>query len=64
MRKTFKISGMHCESCAKMIELELEGKVNSIKIDYKTGKAEIDFHETSISEAQIKKIINDLGYKV
>lgn len=33
MIKKFKIGGMHCASCAKIIEMELENFVNRIKVD-------------------------------
>ena len=49
---------MHCGSCAKMIEMELEEKVDSI-----SGKAEIDFDDDKISESEIKDIILKMGYK-
>ncbi len=52
------IQGMHCGSCAKMIEMELEEKVDSI-----SGKAEIDFDDDKISESEIKDIILKMGYK-
>ena len=63
MRKMTKkiklnIQGMHCGSCAKMIEMELEEKVDSI-----SGKAEIDFDDDKISESEIKDIILKMGYK-
>ncbi len=64
MKKTFKITGMHCASCSKIIEMELDGKVNSSNIDPKSGKAIIDFDEKKISEKEIKDLITKAGYKV
>lgn len=64
MKKTFKISGMHCASCSKIIEMELEGKVNSSNIDSKSGKAIIDFDSKKISEDKIKELIEKSGYEV
>ncbi|VVB79163.1 Heavy-metal-associated domain protein [uncultured archaeon] len=64
MEKIFQIEGMHCESCAKIIKMELEGKVNKILIDYKKGIAKIEFDEKIISEKQIKGVIENSGYKV
>jgi len=58
------IQGMHCQSCAKMIEIELEEKVNNIKINSVSGKAEMDFDEDKISEKEIKNIIFKMGYKI
>ncbi|MBI2630113.1 heavy-metal-associated domain-containing protein [Candidatus Pacearchaeota archaeon] len=63
-KKIFEIKGMHCDSCAKIIELELKDKVNNIKVDIKKGNAEMEFDESKISESKIKEIINGLGYKI
>lgn len=63
MKKTFKIGGMHCNSCSTLIEMELEDKVNKIKVDYAKELAEIDFDSEKISEKEIISIIEKLGYK-
>jgi len=63
-RIKLKIKGMHCTSCAKIIEMELENYVNSIKVDYSKGLAEIDFDESKISLNKIKEIISKAGYEV
>ncbi len=57
------IKGMHCKSCAKMIEMELGDKVNKVKVEYEKGKAHIDFDEDKISEKQIRDIIKKGGYE-
>ncbi len=64
MKKTLIIKGMHCISCSKIIDMELEGKVNSSNIDFKSGKAIIDFDEKKISEKEIREIITKAGYNV
>ena len=64
MKKTFSIKGMHCNSCATAIELELEDKVSSINVDFSSEKAEIDFDPKRISEKKIIEIINKLGYNL
>ncbi|MEK6936251.1 MAG: cation transporter [Nanoarchaeota archaeon] len=58
------IRGMHCESCAKLIENEMENKVKKIKVNFANKKAEIEFDEENIGEAEIKDKITKLGYKV
>ena len=60
----FKIEGMHCMSCKKIIEMELENKTNKVSIDINSGKAEIDFDDNKISEKEIIEKITKLGYKV
>ena len=64
MKKTFKIKGMHCNSCAMLIEKELKDKVNSVSASYSKEEAEIDFDENKISENEIKEKIKTLGYEV
>lgn len=59
-----KIIGMHCSSCAKLIEAELIHVVNSIVVNYDGGIADIDFDEKKISEKELKEIIHKLGYKI
>lgn len=43
MRAQLKIKGMHCKSCAKLIEDKLADKANHIKVDFEKGFALIDF---------------------
>lgn len=64
MKEKLIIEGMHCESCSKMIEMELEDKVNKISINIKTKEANIDFDNKKISKKDIISIIEKLGYKV
>ena len=62
MKKTFKIKGMHCNSCSQLVENNLKDKVNSISVNYSKGQAEIDFDPDKISESSIKRKIKELGY--
>jgi len=64
MKKVFKITGMHCNSCSQLIANELKEKVNKISVSYAKGTAEIDFNEEKISEEEMKNKIRELGYEV
>ena len=64
MKKTFNIKGMQCNSCCQKIEEELKSKVNNIKVNLTTEKAEVEFDESKISEEEIKENIKKLGYEV
>jgi Cu+-exporting ATPase len=64
MKKIFKISGMHCASCSKLIEGELEDNGVSSKVYSPSGKATIEFNPERISEDKIKSLIKNLGYGV
>jgi Cu+-exporting ATPase len=64
-RKVLKVSGMHCASCAALIETTLkktEG-VKTTNVNFATEKLYLEFDPIEISIARIKKIIEDLGYK-
>ncbi len=63
-KKTYKIKGMNCNSCAILIEKELKDKVNGISVNYSKEKAEIDFDEDKISENEIKERLKKLGYEL
>ncbi len=60
------ISGMHCISCAKIIETTLEEKegVSSISVNYDSKKAFLEFDQQKLNLAEIKNEIETLGYKI
>ena len=59
------ISGMHCTSCAKIIETTLEEKegVTSISVNYDSKKAFLEFDSQKINLDEIKSEIKTAGYK-
>lgn len=59
-----KISGMHCQSCEKLIKMDLEDLdgVLDIKIDSKDGMGKIAVAD-NVSSGLIIKTIGDTGYK-
>lgn len=60
-KKVYKIEGMHCASCAAMIELDLEDAGIKAKCSYATSSLEVE------SEHDIKKVaevIKKSGYSV
>ena len=59
-----KVKGMHCASCAILID-KLVGKtpgVNSIKTSYGAEKVSVEYDETKITLPKIDELINQLGY--
>ncbi len=65
-KKTFKISGMHCASCAVKIERAL-AKTSGIKsatVNLASEKLFLEYDQTKVSLDEIKKIIERLGYKL
>ena len=64
-KTTFKITGMHCASCAVNIESEL-GKqpgVKSANVNYALANAAVE-HEESLSEHELHAVVKNLGYSV
>jgi P-type Cu+ transporter len=65
-KKVFKISGMHCVSCAMNIDGELEdtpGVLNS-STNYAKQITEVEFDDEKVSESNIQEIIQKTGYEV
>ncbi|MDO8551271.1 MAG: heavy metal translocating P-type ATPase [bacterium] len=60
----FTISGMHCQSCEKIIEAELSelSGIEKTSVDHKTGKAEITV-SNGTTPSQIIDAIKKAGYE-
>jgi Cu+-exporting ATPase len=65
-KQIFKISGMHCASCAANIEAALKKAkgVNSLNVNLANEKLYLDFDPAEISVPKIKKIVSGLGYQL
>ncbi|MCA9356931.1 heavy metal translocating P-type ATPase, partial [Candidatus Kaiserbacteria bacterium] len=66
MLKIYKIKGMHCASCASIIERTLkktEG-VTEVEVSYGTESAKLDFDDAKIQLADIEKLVEPLGYSL
>jgi len=64
-KKTLKISGMHCASCAVIIEKELKKKgTKNASVNFATGKAVVDYDENKVEVGNLEKAIIEAGYKV
>lgn len=66
MKKTFKVKGMHCNSCSTLIENALKYKegIGGVSASYSKEEVEIDFNSEKISEKEIKETIKKCGYEV
>ncbi|MFO0718655.1 MAG: heavy metal translocating P-type ATPase [Candidatus Paceibacterota bacterium] len=64
--KTYRVKGMHCASCAGIIEKtfkKTEG-VHSAEVNYGTEKAKVVFDESKTSAQELSKKIEPLGYSL
>jgi P-type Cu+ transporter len=61
---TYKIKGMHCASCASIIErtLKKSGDVESVEVNYGTEKAKVSFDSSKVTPHNLSKHIEPLGY--
>ena len=64
-KKIFKISGMHCTSCAMNIDGELEDTegIKKAHTNYAKSQTEVEFDPAKVSEAKIAEIVSKVGYK-
>jgi copper chaperone CopZ len=64
MKKTFKVEGMHCTSCAIMIESDLEDSGIKASCSYPKQEVTVEFDEKKVSEEKIKDVVKKLGYTI
>ncbi|MEK7543503.1 MAG: heavy metal translocating P-type ATPase [Patescibacteria group bacterium] len=62
---SFPIIGMHCASCARLIEKKLQKTpgVTDAMVNYGSEQASVEFDETSCSLDAIGKAVEDIGYQ-
>ncbi len=61
-----KIEGMHCSSCALLIDSDLED-VEGIKCsstNYATSETEVEFDEEQLKLEKVIEVISKAGYSV
>ncbi len=63
-KKVLKISGMHCEHCAKAVT-EAINKIDgaSAKVKLSENEAVVSY-DRELDEEQLKRIVKDAGYRV
>lgn len=65
-QKTFAVQGMHCASCAGIIEKTLKKTdgITAAEVNYGTETAKVTFDHTKVSHHDIAKAVEPLGYKM
>lgn len=64
VKKTYKINGMHCTSCALMIESNLEDLGVKVKCSFSKEELEVEFDPEKIKEEKIKEVVKNTGYEL
>ncbi|MDP3779007.1 MAG: heavy metal translocating P-type ATPase [bacterium] len=64
--QTFKIKGMHCASCAGIIEktFKKQAGIESVEVNYGTETAKVAFDESKTSPYHLSKKIEPFGYSL
>lgn len=65
VKKSFPIIGMHCASCAKLIEKKLQKTpgVQAAAVNYGSEQATVDYDENKCSPKALEDAVSDIGYK-
>lgn len=63
-KKTYKIVGMHCSSCAMLIEGELEDRGITGRCSYIKQVVEVEAADTEKIDAVVKEAVEAAGYHV
>ena len=64
-RMHFKVVGMYCTTCKPIVEKQLRGEqaIKKIDIDFMTDSVIVQYDADLITKEQIKKRLEDSGYK-
>lgn len=63
-KKIYKVSGMHCSTCAVIIEGDLEDAGVKAKCHYARMALEVEYDPEKISEKKIKEVVSQSGYAI
>lgn len=65
IKKFYNIEGMHCGACSTGIEMFLSNSegVKSAKVNYEEKRAEVEYDENKLKDADIIKIVEEAGFK-
>lgn len=65
IKKTFKLSGLHCTSCSMVVEGELEDQLGvKAACNYAKQMVEVEYDPAKITDKKITEMIEKQGYKV
>jgi len=63
---TYQVRGMHCASCASIVERTLRGRagVSTADVNFSSGTAQVSFDEALVRPADLVLLIEPLGYSL
>ncbi len=63
-KKTFKIQGMHCVSCAMLIEGELEDRGITARCSFAKQTLDVEYDADKMTDTMVKEAVHAAGYTV
>jgi copper chaperone CopZ len=63
-KKTYTVKGMHCTSCAMMIESDLEDAGVRATCSYAKQTLDVEFDESCVSDKTIYDVVKAAGYTI
>lgn len=63
-KKIYKVEGMHCVSCALVIEEDLADAGVKAHCSYAKQTLEVEYDKANIQEQVIKKTVVSSGYRI
>lgn len=64
VKKSFKVNGMHCTSCASLIEADLEDAGAKASCSYARQTLVVEYDESKLSEEKISEMVKNSGYEI
>lgn len=61
-KQRFSVEGMHCASCAMVIESDLDDAGIKASCTYATQVLEVTYDEKKLSEQEVRNIVLKSGY--
>ncbi|MFZ8832311.1 MAG: heavy metal translocating P-type ATPase [Thermodesulfobacteriaceae bacterium] len=60
------VEGMTCVNCGRAIEISLKNLkgVSKVSVSFELGRVLVDYDPTFVPEEDIKRVIEDLGYRI
>lgn len=63
-KKTYKIKGMDCTSCASLLEMDLEDFGIKATCSYPKETLEVEFEPKEMNEKKVIELVKKAGYSV
>jgi copper chaperone CopZ len=63
-KKLYKIDGMHCASCALMIESDLEDAGLKATCSYAKEQLEVEYDDQPVKEDIVADVLKKAGYSI